>query len=236
MYISKQNYLRTANLLYWNKHYAPISSVSRLFYDITNHRETKHLCLRCLQHFTFEDVLKRHQKQCSREDFMSVLHVLPTTDLQECVLRFSAFRQSTCAPFVIYANFESILKPIDKVTKATTYFQQHDLCSAAALLVSTIPKIYNTFAIFTGRNALSKFLNQLINWETKCIKHLKQNAPINKLNEHSRMTMTMRSNVISVDKIFMGRRILKRAKSAITTISLGSFWCSAQRLQFESAC
>ena len=84
---------------------------------------------------------------------------------------------------MIYADFESILKPIDKVINATTYYQQHHLCSTAALLVSTIPEIYNTFAIFTGRNALSEFLNKLIHWETECIEHLKRNAPMNKLNK-----------------------------------------------------
>ena len=162
LHISKNNYQHSANLLYWNEHYAPISSVSKLFSDITKHREPKHFCLRCLQQFSSKDVLMRHQKLCSREDFMSVLHVLPSTDSLDCELRFSAFRNSASEPFVIYADFESILKPIDIVTNATTYYQQHDLCSAAALLVSTIPKIYNTFAIFTEKNALSKFLNQLI--------------------------------------------------------------------------
>ena len=171
--------MRTANLLYLKEHYAPITSVSRLFSNITKHREQKHFYLRC----TFEDILMRHQTQCSREDYMSVLHVLPLTDSQDCELRFSAFRNSTCAPFVIYADYESNLKPIDKVTNATTYYQQHELCSAAALLVSTISAIYNTCAIFTGKNALSEFLNQLINWETDCIEHLKRNAPMNKLTK-----------------------------------------------------
>ena len=91
LHISKQNYLRTANLLYWNEHYALISSVLRLFSDITKYREPKYFCLRCLQHFSSEDVLMRHQKQCSREDFLSVLHVLPPTDSQDCELRYSAF-------------------------------------------------------------------------------------------------------------------------------------------------
>ena len=76
--ISRKNYERVANLLYWNGHYAPITSISRLFYDITKHKDDKHFCLRCLGHFSSEEVLAPHKELCSRDDFMSVLHILPT--------------------------------------------------------------------------------------------------------------------------------------------------------------
>ena len=39
LFISKKNHPRTANLLYWNEHYAPINNYSRLFGDITKHKE-----------------------------------------------------------------------------------------------------------------------------------------------------------------------------------------------------
>ena len=35
--ISRKNYERVANLLYWKEHYAPITNISRLFSDITKH-------------------------------------------------------------------------------------------------------------------------------------------------------------------------------------------------------
>ena len=34
--ISRKNYEKVANLLYWKNHYAPITSISRLFSDIQN--------------------------------------------------------------------------------------------------------------------------------------------------------------------------------------------------------
>ena len=37
--ISLKNYERVANLLYWKNQYAAITSISRLFKDITNHQE-----------------------------------------------------------------------------------------------------------------------------------------------------------------------------------------------------
>ena len=75
--ISRKNYSRVANLIYWNGHYAPIVIISRLFSDITKHKQLKHICLRCLGHFTTSNILARHQQLCTRDDFMSVLHVLP---------------------------------------------------------------------------------------------------------------------------------------------------------------
>ena len=39
MVISCKNYERKANLLYWKKHYAPITNIARLFKDITKHKK-----------------------------------------------------------------------------------------------------------------------------------------------------------------------------------------------------
>ena len=55
--ISCKTHDRVANLLYWKQHYAPITSIPRLFLDITKHTHQKHFCLRCLGHFSSEEVL-----------------------------------------------------------------------------------------------------------------------------------------------------------------------------------
>ena len=76
--ISRKKHERMANLLYWKQHYAPITRILRLFLDITKHNPQKHFCLQCLGQFSSEEVFARHKKLCTRDDFMSVLHVLPT--------------------------------------------------------------------------------------------------------------------------------------------------------------
>ena len=60
MFISRKNHPRTAHLLYWNEHYAPIHNMSRLFSDITKHNGQLNMCLRCLGHFRTPEVLNRH--------------------------------------------------------------------------------------------------------------------------------------------------------------------------------
>ena len=169
------------NLLYFDGHYAPIKNIDKLFSDITKHQHRKNFCLRCLGHFTTPEILERHQLICSRDDFMSVVHVLPRPNSEEAHITFREFSKTGLAPFVIYADFESILEPMDKQNKRTHYGQLHKVCAAEAILCSYIPEMNNKIMICSGPNALEEFLNQLIQWEQECIDYLKQNIPIKPL-------------------------------------------------------
>ena len=44
------------------KHYIYIKNFNRLFYDITNEHNKKHFCVRCLHHFSSEELLNKHNK------------------------------------------------------------------------------------------------------------------------------------------------------------------------------
>ena len=178
MFISSKHYPREANLFYWKEHYAPISDISRLFGDFTRSRQKHHMCTRCLGFFTTADILARHKQLCTRTDFMSVLHLLPAPDTEYAHIKFSAFKNSTRAPFVIYADFESILRHIDNVNKATRLIQKHEICAAAALLVSNNGDVPSRYAIFAGKQTLTEFLNKLIEWERECIDYLKHMFPM----------------------------------------------------------
>ena len=107
--ISLKNYERAANLLYWNEHYATITSITRLFSEITKHGHQNNFCLRCLGHLSLKEVLARHKELCTRDDFMSVLHVFPTPGSKQFQLKFINYKFGTIAPFFIYADFESII-------------------------------------------------------------------------------------------------------------------------------
>lgn len=84
--------------------------------------------------FKTADILERHKQLCTKTDFMLSLHLLSAPDTQWAYIKFSAFKNSTRALFVIYADFESILKPIDNLNKATRLKKKHEICAAAALL------------------------------------------------------------------------------------------------------
>ena len=92
MVISRKNYERVANLLYWKEHYAPITNIHRFFKDITKHKQQLQFCLRCLGHFSSEKVLARHKKLCTRDDVMSVLHVLPVPNSKHAQIKFNQYK------------------------------------------------------------------------------------------------------------------------------------------------
>ena len=135
--ISRKNHEHVANLLNWKEHYVPISNISRLFSDITKHGHEHQICLRCLGHFRTEENYARHKQLCTRDDFVSVLHVLLTPGSKQAQIKLNQYKYCTKAPFVIYADFESILEPSGRQVKHTTYTQQNKVCAAAAILTSS---------------------------------------------------------------------------------------------------
>ena len=118
---SRTNHERVANLLYWKQHYTLIISISRLFSDLSKHNPQKHFCLRCLGHFSSEEVLARHNELCTRDDFMTVLDVLTVPGSKQAQIKFNKYKYCTKAPFVIYADFEFILEPSGRKVMHTTY-------------------------------------------------------------------------------------------------------------------
>ena len=68
---------------------------------------------------------------------MSVLHVLPVPGSKQAQIQFNQYKYCTKAPFVIYADFESILEPSGCQEKHTTYTKQHKVCAAATILTSS---------------------------------------------------------------------------------------------------
>ena len=93
---------------------------------------------------------------------MSVLHVLPVPGSKQSQIKFSQYKYCTKAPFVIYANFESILQPLDRQLKQTTYTQQHKVCAAAAILTSSFNNFDQRTVMKVGVNALAEFLDTFI--------------------------------------------------------------------------
>ena len=106
---------------------------------------------------------------------------------------FKKWKYGTWAPFVIYADLESILVPNDQRTGATHLYQKHNACAASAMLCSKICAFDNRFFISVGDNCVGEFLDKLIEWEHDCIEHLKENRPMpplrgRKLEEHTNAT------------------------------------------------
>ena len=65
--------------------------------------------MNCLHSFRTEDKLKSHEKVCKNKDFCGI--VMPSE--KDNILEFNQYVQSDKIPYIIYADFESLIKKID---------------------------------------------------------------------------------------------------------------------------
>ena len=118
--------------------------------------------------------------------------MLPAAETEQTHINFKQIRNTYRAPLVIYADFESILEPMERRVKQTIYNQQHKISAACAMLVSNVPALPTETWVSIGENALSKFLNTLIDWERVCIEYLNNNARWIGFLALGRRSLTMR--------------------------------------------
>ncbi|KAJ8914368.1 hypothetical protein NQ315_011356 [Exocentrus adspersus] len=113
-------------------HYCWISNISRLVNaQMSKNGHKRFICDGCLVSFSKEDGLKTHLE---RGDCAKVCTVLPKEE--EKYLCFTDYHKSYTVPFTIYADFETVLKPIhgcssDPTNKYTTnshVHQPHSFC------------------------------------------------------------------------------------------------------------
>ena len=74
--------------------------------QINNHQQKNHFCLRCLNPFATEKSLKKHMKYCEKNEAVNI--EMP----EDSTIKFQNFNRSMRVPFIVYADFESLIKPI----------------------------------------------------------------------------------------------------------------------------
>ena len=90
-------------------HYCLVKNLSALLASqINRHKGTSHICLNCINGFKSKDSLKKHKEYCYNNECVNIVMPPPNT-----FLKFDKFHFSERAPFVIYADFESFIKPMD---------------------------------------------------------------------------------------------------------------------------
>ena len=105
LFTSKNEYPRKAELLYWDEHYAPITDLARFVHDISKHKEHKNICRRCFGSLYTDESIAKHERLCTREDCISVLHVLAAPIIEQAHIKFRQFCNTYEASFVVYADF-----------------------------------------------------------------------------------------------------------------------------------
>ena len=90
-------------------HYTLVKNKSALITSqINNHDHKRHICLNCFNSFNSPETLETHKEYCYENESVKILMPPPDT-----YLRFNKFHHSEKAPFAIYADFKSLIKPMD---------------------------------------------------------------------------------------------------------------------------
>ena len=90
-------------------HYCLVKNTSALLASqINNHKGTRNICLNCMNSFKSQDSLNKHKEYCYNNECVKIVMPPPGS-----YLNFNKFRYSEKAPFAIYADFESLIRPMD---------------------------------------------------------------------------------------------------------------------------
>ena len=143
-YISKHNKIRDIkiNLLMvtdgkgiW--HYNAIKSISALLKNVSSKHNGDFYCLNCFNSYRTRQKLEDHAKLCGNIDFSAIK--MPE---EKKIIRSNPGKNTLKNPFIIYADFECILRPISacdntpdnsftiqkKCTYTLWFFYAHLIC------------------------------------------------------------------------------------------------------------
>ena len=139
-------------------HYVWIKNMSRLLHDQNKHANRKHFCLRCLCSFNTEASLAKHTLDCKRvADGEPARVTMP----EDPMLKFMNVSRRMKIPYIIYADSEAIISPIEHDGgQKTTRESKHILCSIGFIVVRSDGKKTREF-FYRGADCVEKFYREL---------------------------------------------------------------------------
>ena len=124
-------------------HYTLVKNKSALIASqINNHKGSRHICLNCFNSFNSSETLEKHKEYCYENESVKTTMPPPGT-----YLRFKKFLHSEKAPFAVYADFESLIKPMDNCDpdpnkSYTKKYQKHEPISFSYYINSSIDGVF----------------------------------------------------------------------------------------------
>ena len=128
-----------------NSHYCYVKNLSALLASqVNNHKGKLYFCLNCLNGYDNPEKLEQHKEYCSESESIKINMPPPET-----YLKFKNFLYSERAPFAVYADFESIVKPLDTCEpdpnkSYTKKYQKHEPVSFVYYIKSFNESVYKS--------------------------------------------------------------------------------------------
>ena len=160
-----------------------VKSLSRLLSkQNSKHKEAQHFCTNCLNGFESEIIRDEHYEYCRSKD--SVRVEMPT---KNPIVKYADGQYQFKVPFLIYADFESILVPVSGApnnpemssTRGKNVHQPSGWCMYSKFAYG---KVTNPLKQYRGRDCVSKFCETIMA-EAKRLYESAPKRPMNKLTK-----------------------------------------------------
>ena len=166
------------------RHYTAIKSLSRLLSSKNSNTKCKqHFCMNCLQGFMQESSRDQHQVYC--EDNESVRVEMPK---QGSTIEFKDGQNQFKVPFIMYADFESILEPMDPVKPGspnqpyTNKVNQHTPSGWCVYSKFAYGDVDNPLRTYRGKDCIETFCNY-VKREAHRLYHMFPELPMDPLTK-----------------------------------------------------
>ena len=158
-------------------HYVLIKSLNRLLAEYHPSYNKRYVCIYCLRACTSEQVLKNHIEYCKSFGIQRVK--LPIEGKN--ILKFTEHGKKYPPPFVIYADFESLLCKIEGPTNSlnnafTQKIQKHVPCGYSLVFIT--PNGVENVVVYRGEDAANHMMQELLKYEEDILKRMKYIKPL----------------------------------------------------------
>ena len=159
------------------RYYTVIKSLSRLLGSSNSkHKSKQHFCLNCLQGCHSETSRDNHFKYCKDKEAVSI--EMPK---EGSFVEFHDGQNQFKVPFTMYADFESILKPIEPSPNPEGWYtkeiNQHIPPGFCVYSKFAPGEVENPLQLYRGKNCVEVFCNYVEN-EVKRLYHMFPEKPM----------------------------------------------------------
>ena len=154
------------------RHYCLIKSMSRLLSTQTSKRNgVQYYCMRCLNPFHSQESLDKHLEYCSAHEAVKI-------EMSGGTLSFKNWNRNMRVPFVVYADFESFIKPIDTCgpnpeNSYTKQYQKHTPSSFCYYIKCFDDEVYHqnpvTYTASTENEDVAQIFVNMLEEDVKSI-------------------------------------------------------------------
>lgn len=153
-----------------------IKNLECLLNKLTKHKNRASYCNYCLQRFSSKEILHQHESICKTHKPQKITY--PTEN--EKWLHFKDYSYQLSIPFVIYADFETLLLKMDTTENNPSISHTtkiSHLCGFSYIVVAADSEVLTEPVVYRGKNTVDHFLSLLLLEEQKIrniLRHPKQ--------------------------------------------------------------